>query len=569
MASKKTFLSRLQNLRQTGKGARSPKNKQAAQEIPANHDILNLPPEHPLNLLYRRYKNESNSAPLALHLPVPSQHLPGSSGEPSEETVPLLSNEEVAREILILEKRLSAAAAKRIQAIEAEETPDLDAEILVFLPISRLAAWFFIYPPVGQGLELNREMLETALEKNNICYGVDQKLLDDLPGREDRYFQLHMAACGEAPLHGKDGYVIDLFSRNSIRTLMEDKDFRIDQDLEDLFQSAKKGDVICRIFPPTPCRDGRTVQNNIYYAKAGQPAVVPGGRNTRLSEDGSCLLATCEGNVEFNGQHFLVKPVLDLKGDVDSTSGDINCLGDIHIHGDVRSGFAVRATGNITVDGVIEAGIIEAGNDLIVRKGVQGNGQAILRAHRSIYAKYLEGCSVHVRESLEAECIINCNIFSDGDVLIRTGRGAIMGGHIRAARLIHANIVGARSEISTCIILGGKPCEAFEREILVKQISDQERELKKLLQQPDRSNWQKQINKTRTQLQTNKMKLHQFDEEIEKLNSKDQKPSGKLICQRAYPGTEIAIGKASLRLNRETDGCTAFWEKGEIVLSQG
>ena len=61
------------------------------------------------------------------------------------------------------------------------------------------------------------------------------------------------------------------------------------------------------------------------------------------------LLASSSGHVEFSGRAFQVKPLLDIPANVDFSTGDINFLGDVCIHGDICSGFTVRAIGNITV----------------------------------------------------------------------------------------------------------------------------------------------------------------------------------------------------------------------------
>ena len=39
-------------------------------------------------------------------------------------------------------------------------------------------------------------------------------------------------------------------------------------------------------------------------------------------------------------------------------TGNIDYQGDVHIHGDVRGTFTVKATGNITIDGLVEAAYI-------------------------------------------------------------------------------------------------------------------------------------------------------------------------------------------------------------------
>jgi len=517
---------------------------------------LYLPPEHPINKLWEIYSSKISQ------IPQPVIRLEGESDELKQ----FLSDEYLSQELPRLERSLTSVAERRLEEFPDDDdklTPDLDAKVQLFMTSDKVTAWIIIYPPIGAGNDFDKDMIQKTLGMSRVSFGINENLFEDVS--KLNYFQLYLVACGTLPVHGKDGYIIDCFSRNHVGVLSEDEHGRVDYAALEIFQNVKKGDVICRVVEPTPCTDGWAVTDEKCYAHVGKPATVPKGRNTELSEDGSCLLATIEGHVEFSGRSFQVKPVMEIGGNVDFSTGNINCLGDIHIHGDVNSGFTVRATGNITVDGVIEACVVEAGSDLVVRKGVQGNNKAVLRAHRNIFAKYIESSSVYVRENLETECLVNCNVYSDGKVTVRSGRGTIIGGQVCAAQGVSANIVGARSECLTSIKLGGRPCEAFEREGLASEIVELESEMEKLSRQPDNPTKSRQLSKMRMQISANKLKLQQFDKQLEKMDT-SHADCGKLVCGTIYPGAEITIGGVSHRVMHENRMCTATLVAGEVAL---
>ncbi len=565
MAIKNRLLSRLLG-RDKGKAAQSPAQVETAQEVQADveekRNSLHLHSDHPLNQLWNLYaKNASSTPKPVLQFEVP----PGIEGDAAglEE---FMSGEYLEKELGRLEDSITGVTERRFEDYterKGELTPDIDAKIQLFMTADKVTAWIIMYPPIGTGADADEAMLRQVLERSRVRFGVNDGLFTEFT--KLNYFRLYLAACGTLPVHGKDGYVIDSFSRQPTRALNEDESGRIDFAALELFQNVKKGDVICQIVGPTACTDGWAVTDEKCYAHVGQPASIPKGRNTEISEDGDSLIAMIEGHVEFTGRSFQVKPVLDIGGNVDFSTGNINCLGDIHIHGDVSSGFTVRATGNITVDGVIEACVVEAGADLVVRKGVQGNGKAVLRAHRNIYAKYLESSRVYVRENLDTECLVNCDVFSDGKVTVRSGRGTIIGGKVRAANEVDANIIGARSECLTSVILGGKPFEEFEREEIVLAIAGLEKEMEKLGRQPESPAKQRQLSKMRMQVTTNKLKLQQFDKALEKM-VKEKTGNGRMVCSMLYPGTEITIDGSSLRITRENRMCTASLVAGEVVL---
>lgn len=451
-----------------------------------------------------------------------------------------------------------------------ERLPDLDALPVIFSTKNQLAAWLLIYPPVGQGKEINRDMLTQILKETEVNFGVDETLLDKLSDAEDRYFHLFLIAEGMLPVHGEDGYVIDHFPHKKKRELSVDESGRVNYAEPNIVNNADKGDVICQIVKPVAGVDGRTVFDKEIPARNGKKAVVPKGRNTELSEDGSILTATKPGHVEFDGRNFQVKPVMEIGGNVDYSTGNINFLGDIHIHGDVCSGFIVRAIGNITVDGVVEASTIEAGGDLIVVKGVKGNNQAMIKACGSIYAKYLESTIVCAREKLHTDCIINCNVYSDGEIEACSGRGIIIGGKIRSAGEVKANIVGSKSECITSIILGGHPSEDFDYESLVREIQKLELEYDELERQPDSPAKVRSLPMVRMKLSVNRTKLEQFKtymtgEEEDSQNQKYIRDNRRLVCKTAYPGTELTIGDISCRLEHETQNCKAMLLDEEII----
>lgn len=527
---------------------------------------LTLSQDHAVNRLWRLWTRQAGrQSPPSFRLE-----------DPMEESEPIpaaQAKQELARLLLTVNvsanQRLGKVRPEKTsKASEGEEAPpDLDAQAVVFLTNDRLTAWVFAYPPVGGGKELDRDMLIKALREKQVKYGIDDGLLDALPDRKDRYFRLYIAARGRAAVPGKDGRIIDMFSRQPERKLVMDEFNRVDYSSIGSIQNVEEGDVICRIIAPTEGKEGKTVLGQDLPARDGRPASLPKGRNTALNDQGDALIATKTGHVEFSGRAFQVKPVMDIDGNVDYSTGHINFLGDVHVHGDICTGFTVRAMGSITVDGVVEAAEVEAGGDLIMVRGAQGDNRAVLRAGHSIFAKYLENCCVYAREDLYADCIINCKVYCDGLVEVRSGRGTIIGGSIRAAHEVSAEVVGSRSECPTDVVLGGLPCQEFDHEVLVREIANLEEELKKTELQPESTAKFTRMGKLRMRLSVNKSKLEQFDRDLEELReNQDNAGVRRLTCSVAYPGASVAIDSAFYRFRQETRPVSATLLDEEICI---
>lgn len=539
-------------------------------EVPINmtqEALLELPRDHSMYRLYERRRKESGM------LPMPRICLD------EEDELPLdLIKKERNRLRSVLNSACSArwkevrgneGRRRRKEADEEEEKPPvLDALPLYFLSADKLYAWVIVFPPTGGGKELSRELFYWSLKEQGILYGVDTRLADRLHREERRYFTLYLVARGKPAFDGKNGNIVDYFPRVIERILEIDEYDQVDYTALNLIRNVKEGQEICRLILPTEGEPGRTVLDQEIPAKSGKAVSLPQGRNTEISEDGITLLASIDGHVDFNGRSFQVKPVLDIAGNVDYSTGDINFLGDVNIQGDVLSGFEVRAMGNIHVGGVIEAGsIVEAGGDLVVVKGILGDGSTVVRSHKCIFTKYIENATIYVKENLQTDCIVNGSVYCDGEIVVRSGRGSIIGGSTWAGKTINARVVGSMSECKTMVSMGGLPCASFERDMTVQEIEELEQDLEKLENQLDSPVRESLLSKTRMKLSVAELKRKQLEAEM--ANSKvppGEKDSARMECGIAYAGTEIRFGDEMVRLRHDSRQCIAKMIHGEIVV---
>lgn len=460
---------------------------------------------------------------------------------------------------------------KKAEAEAEEEELLLDARPWFHLSSDKVYAWMLIFPPVGNGAEVTRDMIYQALDDQGICYGLETTVLDQAAHDRGRYFNLYLVAKGAPAFDGRNGNIVDYFPRVIQRVLEVDEFGQVDYTALNLICNVKEGQEICHLIRPTEGEPGRTVTDQEVPAKSGKAVPLPRGRNTEVSEDGDTLIASMPGHVEFSGSTFQVKPVLDIDGDVDFSTGSIKFVGDVNIKGDVLSGFAVKAMGNIYVGGVVEAGgTVEAGGDLTVVKGILGDGTTVIRAGRCIFTKYIENATIFVRENLQTDCIVNGKIYCDGEVIIRSGRGCIIGGRVWAAKRVSASAIGAKSEVRTSISLGGMPCATLEKDLVRKKLARLAGELEKLDAQLDSPAKSSLMGKVRMKISVAELRLKQLEEELEgaREEQKEQKDqdAGRMECGVAYAGTEVSFGDVIFLLRQETHQCVAKLVCGEIVL---
>ncbi len=534
----------------------------------ASSASLELSHEHPLYRLYDIRTDKSRNTP-------PPEIVMKGCDE--------LTEEQIRKELMRFRIEMTKEADARLKDVlpklaveegeEESETshlePSMDALPFVYVSSDRMYAWVMVFPPTGWGKEVDRKIIFEALEKKKVCYGVDEVLLDNLPEDYNRYFHLFLVAKGSKAANGDNGYLVDYFLRHVERLPEMDEFGNVDYMSLGSEQNVKQGDLICEAIPPTEGIAGRTVLGQELRCKNGKSVSLPKGKNTEVSEDGNKLIASIDGRVEFSGRYFSVRPLLEIPGNVDYSTGNINFVGDVLIKGDVCSGFSVRAMGDIKVGGVVESCEIEAGGDLIVVKGIVGNMETIVRSHHNIYSKYLVNSIVHARQNVHTDSIRYSNVYSDGEVEVCSGRGLIVGGQIRAAQGVVAKTVGSVYESPTSVILGGQPYTSFEKEILSRSIKEMKEEMEKLERQPDSPHRSKRMSKLRLELSVSGMKLNKFDrdkERMEEEKEKEEKKSCRLKCGTAHPRVSITIEDETIILDRTFNSCNARLVDGEIFL---
>lgn len=85
-------------------------------------------------------------------------------------------------------------------------------------------------------------------------------------------------------------------------------------------------------------------------------------------------------------------------------------MGNVIIRGNVLSGFIVEAGGSVEVMGVVEAAVIKADGDIILRRGMQGLGKGLLKSGGDIIAKYIENSIIEAKGDIKAEAIMHSNV---------------------------------------------------------------------------------------------------------------------------------------------------------------
>jgi uncharacterized protein (DUF342 family) len=156
-----------------------------------------------------------------------------------------------------------------------------------------------------------------------------------------------------------------------------------------------------------------------------------------------------------------IVPVYEVAGDLDYSVGNIDFPGDVIVRGDVRSGFAITATGSIVVQGLVESATITAGQDLTVM-GVVGERWSVFTVQGDLTAQYLHTTEAHVGGSVVvAREVMNCRI--DAERLTMAATGRLVGGTVTVRAGIDAGAIGAANGTLTEVTVSSRAPSAVIR----------------------------------------------------------------------------------------------------------
>ena len=123
---------------------------------------------------------------------------------------------ERVRIMVMLEKD----AQKRLAVIEKagnNGSGSIDAACRIYLSKDKMAAWSFVFPPMGEG-KLRGEAIGKALEESGVTTGIDPASMVCI-FQEPQYFKLVPIAIGTPPVEGVSGSITERYPRLNIPKL--------------------------------------------------------------------------------------------------------------------------------------------------------------------------------------------------------------------------------------------------------------------------------------------------------------------------------------------------------------
>ncbi len=124
------------------------------------------------------------------------------------------------------------------------------------------------------------------------------------------------------------------------------------------------------------------------------------------------------------------------------STGNINFIGTVIVEGRIEDNFTITATGDIIIKGNVGKSTLEAAGNIVIDGGIIGKNEAIIKAGKNVYAKFIESANVTAKQSITCrKMIMHSNIIAGVSVKVIGGgeRGALIGGNTKAGESVQVN----------------------------------------------------------------------------------------------------------------------------------
>lgn len=273
-------------------------------------------------------------------------------------------------------------------------------------------------------------------------------------------------ARGQAPQHGVPGHISfepgydpaevkQALERAATGAAAIRPPGSVDHYTKSIFNFVRVGAHVATIVYPFEGSQGRDVMGNTLAAEPAAASDFSVDDTLKKGDDGR-LIAMRPGVLEWGDAGLHITDRIEIPGSVDFSVGHIDFPGTVHVKGGVRDLFKVIAKHDLTIEGLIEAATIKAGNDAFIRGGMAAKEKGTLEIGRDGSAKYLNNVTVNVGRNLTVEReLVNCRV-TVGGCYHGAGSG-IAGGALAAAGPVVVNTVGSEMGVATDLRLGSIP----------------------------------------------------------------------------------------------------------------
>ncbi len=434
-----------------------------------------------------------------------------------------------------------------------------------------------LYPPSSAGKRLSLKELLERIGQNGVQYGI-LKENAALLLKAHLYCTDVLIAKAKPPVQGRDAKITYHFDVDKTCRPAMDESGNVDFHHLDMIEHVREGQHLATLAPADTGISGIDVMGEEFKPKKVVQRILKHGRNIHLSEDGLEMYSDVSGNVTMVDETVFVSNQYEVPADVGASTGDIDYDGSVVVKGNVLTGYAIKATGDIIVNGVVEGAKLATAGKIVLKRGIPGKGQASLEAGGDVISNFIESASVECGGRVITDAIMHSHVTAEDDIIARGKRGMITGGALKTKTRIEAKTIGSTMGTTTVLEVGIDP-KLVERYHLLEKDAEQlalEREslvqnvllLKKRLDTQGKLDEEKLASMKRAGLRIKEIDAALKDNEAERAGLSEEirkKDSGRIVAENiVYPGVKMTISSVSTNINSEVQH-SAFVRDGADI----
>lgn len=376
---------------------------------------------------------------------------------------------------LVRLNELIGSTEEKTETISTEMCYPIDEKVQVVVSADRMFAIAKFYMNSARGKRMTKDDIIFEIERQKVKYGIQEAIIEEFVNNPV-YCRNMVVAKGKKPVEGKDAEIKYYFQTDRTAKPQLKEDGTVDFHNLNNISNIKAGDVLAELIKADPGEEGTDVFGAPVKPKKVQKLTLKHGNNLEVIDDGLKLISKVDGHATLEGDKVFVSNNFEVPADVDNSTGDISYNGSVTVKGNVRTGFSIKADGNVEVFGVVEGAKIESSGDIIIHRGIQGMGKSDIRAKGNIISKFIESADVVVDGYVETDTILNSNVSAKGDVYVRGKNASLIGGNVRSSTLIEAANIGSPMGTATNVEVGTDPTIKDTIKNLKKTIEDKKAE---------------------------------------------------------------------------------------------
>lgn len=252
------------------------------------------------------------------------------------------------------------------------------------------------------------------------------------------------------PIPGKDAELVFHVTRTDLPPA-DAGGMKIDFRELSPFQEVKQGALIAEKIPAEPGMAGINAEGGEIPAPPGKDIEFAVAHNViQSTENGRVVYrAAVDGILTFTHSTANIEEALNLDR-VNALTGNIKTDHNVHIHGDITSGFRVDCGGNLYVKGAIEnASHVRCKGSLMVEGGILG-GLTEVEVGADAVVGYFQNSSAVVNGNLtilkyafDARLVCRGALKVEGRTVKGTDRGSVVGGCLNSVGSMDLHSVGS------------------------------------------------------------------------------------------------------------------------------